>query len=136
MDQSKLIKAREYYEMVQGGASKEEAALTVLGTKSAKKLESSPEYMAVIAAVSMAQKEGLKKDIEEIKRKQIKSYSNLLDKGEELMEQADTIEAQIIAQKNQRENLSTGVVESAIAWDGEDRNQEDLGDVLDGVIIS
>ena len=134
MDTAKLIKAREYYDQVQGGASKEEASLTVYGKKSYP-VEKSPEYLAIVSAANQVQKEQLKEEIEQLKRKQIKSYSTLLDKGEELMNEASTMQEKIAAQRNQRENLTTGVVDSAIAWDGEDRNQADMGDVLEGVIV-
>ena len=51
------------------------------------------------------------------------------------MDAAESMQDKLAAQANQRANLSTGVVSEAIAWDGEDRNQNDLGDVLEGVII-
>ena len=134
MDNAKLIKAREYYEQVQGGASKKEAALSVYGKKNCQ-VEKSPEYLAIISAANQVQREELRSEIEQVKRKQIKSYSTLLDKGEEIMNEATTIQEKIAAQANQRENLSSGIVDSAIAWDGEDRNQADMGDVLEGVIV-
>lgn len=133
MDQAKLIKAREYYDKVQSGTPKEEAALAVYGKKTS--VEKTPEYLAIVSITSQLEKEELKKEIEAVKRKQIKSYSTLLDKGEELMNEAETVQDKIAAQENQRRNLSTGVVSEAISWDSEDRNSNDLGDVLDGVII-
>lgn len=135
MDHAKLIKAREYYDLVRGGAAKKDAALAVYKKKDVKWIESSPEYLAIISAASQVEKEELRHEIEQIKRKQIKTYSDLLDKGNELMEEASTTEEKIAAQANQRANLSTGVVENAISWAGEDRNQHDLGDVLEGVIV-
>lgn len=134
MDQAKLIKAREYYDRVQGGASKEEASLAVYGKKKPV-VEKTPEYLAIVSAANQVQREQLKNEIEQVKRKQIKSYSTLLDKGEELMNEATTMEEKVMAQANQRQNLSSGIIDSAIAWDGEDRNQNDLGDVLEGVIV-
>ena len=134
MDQAKLIKAREYYDKVKGGASKEEASLAIYGKKTPT-VEKTPEYLAIVSAASQVEKQELKQEIEKIKRKQIKSYSDLLDKGQELMDEAETVQDKIAAQANQRANLSTGVVENAISWDSEDRNQNDLGDVLEGVIV-
>lgn len=133
MDQARLIKAREYYDQVQSGVPKKDAAKNV--GVALQRIEKMPEYLAIVSAASQVEKQELKKDIEQIKRKQIKSYSTLLDKGEELMNEAKTVEEKVLAQRNQRDNLSTGVVESAIAWDGEDRNQDDLGDVLEGVVV-
>lgn len=135
MDSAKLIKAREYYDKVAGGEDKKAAALAVYGKKDSKSIEQTPEYLAIISAANRAQKEELRKDIEAIKRKQIKTYSDLLDKGNELMEEATSVQEKIAAQANQRANLSTGVVESAIDWAGDNRNQDDLGDVLEGVIL-
>lgn len=135
MDQAKLIKAKEYYELTKAGKTKEEASLELFGKKNPAKVEESQEYLAVLSAASALEKAELKKEVEQIKRKQIKAYSNLIDKGEELMNEAKTIEDKMLAQNNQRKNLQTGIVESAIAWDGENRNQNDLGDVLEGVIV-
>lgn len=134
MDQAKLLKAREYYDQVTGGTPKEEASLAIYGKKNCS-VEKTPEYLAIVSAASQVEKQELKKEIEQVKRKQIKAYSNLLDKGEELMTEATSVQEKIAAQANQRENLSTGVITEAISWDGEDRNQNDLGDVLEGVIV-
>ncbi len=134
MDTAKLIKAREYYDQVAGGTPREEASLAIYGKKNCS-VEKTPEYLAIVSAASQVEKQELKKEIEQVKRKQIKAYTNLLDKGEELMNEAKTIEDKMLAQNNQRKNLQTGVVESAIAWDGEDRNQNDLGDILEGIIV-
>ena len=135
MDQAKLITAKEYYELTKAGKTKEEASLELFGKKNPAKVEESQEYLAVLSAASALEKAELKKEVEQIKRKQIKAYSNLIDKGEELMNEAKTIEDKMLVQNNQRKNLQTGIVESAIAWDGENRNQNDLGDVLEGVIV-
>lgn len=134
MDQAKLIKAREYYDQVVGGTPKEEASLAIYGKKNCS-VEKTPEYLAIVSAASQVEKQELRKDIEQLKRKQIKTYSKLLDKGDEIMDQAETLQDKLAAQANQRANLSTGVVSEAIAWDGEDRNQNDLGDILEGVIV-
>lgn len=135
MDIPKLIKAREYYDRTSGGEDKTSVALDIYGRKNIEKIESSPEYLAVVSAASQVEKEQLKREIEQIKRKQVRSYSSLLDKGEELMNEATTTEEKIAAQANQRANLATGVVTEALSWDGEDRNQNDLGNVLEGIIV-
>lgn len=135
MDAAKLIKAREYYDRTQGGEDKQSVALELYGKKKAEVIEKTPEFLAIVSAASQVEKEKLKQEIEQVKRKQIKSYSTLLDKGEELMNEASTTEEKIAAQRNQRENLKTGVISEALSWDGEDRNKNDLGDVLEGVIV-
>lgn len=133
MDNTKLIKAREFYELTQDGMPKNKAAKQV--GMSLKSIENSSEYSAIVAIGSAIERDKLKQEIEQVKRKQIKSYSTLLDKGEELMNDASTLEEKVLAQQNQRANLQTGVVESAVAWDGEDRNQDDLGGVMEAVIV-
>lgn len=135
MDPARLLRAREYYDRVQGGEDRTSAALTVYGKKNVQKIEQYPEYLAVVSAAAQVEKEQLKKEIEQAKRKQLRSYSKLLDKGEELMEEAKTTQDKIAAQANQRANLSTGVVSEAISWDGENRNQMDANGILEGVII-
>ena len=135
MDIPKLIKTREYYDRTSGGEDKQSVALEIFGRKNVGTIEKSPEYLAIVSAASQVEKEKLRQEIEQVKRKQIKSYSTLLDKGEELMNEAETVEDKIRAQANQRANLTTGVVSEALAWDGEDRNKNDLGDVLEGVIV-
>ena len=135
MDSSKLIKAREYYDRVQGGEDKSSASLAVIGKKKYQKIEEWDEYKTIVTIGSQIDKEKLRTEIEQVKRKKIQAYSNLLDKGEELMNEAETTKDKIIAQNNQRANLSVGVVEDAIAWDSADRNQNDMGEVLEGVII-
>lgn len=134
MDNAKLIKAREYYDKVVGGEDKKAAALAVYGKKNYP-VEETPEFLAIVSAANQVQREELRKEVELLKRKQIKTYSDLLDKGNELMEEASSVQEKIAAQANQRANLTTGVLDSAIAWDGENRNQNDLGDVLEGVIL-
>lgn len=133
MDNTKLIKAREFYELTQGGMEKTKAAKQI--GMALKAIENSQEYNAVVALGSAIERDKLKQEIEQVKRKQIKSYSTLLDKGEELMNEAKGIDQKILAQENQRKNLGTGVVEKAIAWDGENRNQDDLGGVMEAVIV-
>lgn len=135
MNVPKLIKAREYYDRVQGGEDRHSVALDIYGKKNTDVVEKTPEYLAIVSAVAQVEKEKLKQEIEQVKRKQIKSYSTLLDKGEELMNEASTVEDKIRAQDNQRKNLSQGIITEAISWDGEDRNKNDLGDVLEGIIV-
>lgn len=130
-----LIKAREYYDRTHNGEDKKKVAIELYGRSGVQKIESSEEYLAVVSAAAQVEREQLKREIEQVKRKQIKSYSNLLDKGEELMNEATTTQDKIAAQANQRANLSTGVVTEAIAWDGEDRNADDGGNILDGILV-
>ena len=134
MDIPKLIKAREYYDRVHAGEDKKKVALSLYGNRSPQKIEETEEYLAVWSAAAQVEKEQLKVEIEKARRKQLKSYSKLLDKGEELMDEATTMQEKIAAQANQRENLSSGVLSDTIDWAGEDRNQDDASGVLEGIL--
>ena len=135
MDNVKLIKAREYYDRTTAGEDKQEVALELYGRKSVKKIEESDEYQMVVSAAAMVEKNELEQELEQAKKRQLKAFSTLLDKGEELMDEAETTDDKIKAQANQRANLATGVVSEAISWNGPDRNQNDMSDVLEGVIL-
>lgn len=136
MDETRMLIARKYYERVGAGEDKELVAKDLLGKKKdVARIENSDEYLAIVSAASQLEREELKKEIEQVKRKQIKTYSNLLDKGNEIMDAAETVQEKIAAQANQRANLGSDVIDRAIAWNGDDRNKNDLGDVLEGVIV-
>lgn len=134
MDIPKLIKAREYYDRVRSGEDKTEVAMSIYGKKNVQAIEQTEEYLAVWGAAAKVEKEELRLDIERAKRKQLKSYTKLLDKGEELMDEASTIQEKIAAQANQRANLSSGIVSEAVDWAGEDRNHVDDGNILEGIL--
>lgn len=135
MDPAKLIKARQYYDRTMGGEDRKEVALALYSQGNFKAIESSKEYLAIVSAASQLERMELKREVEEVKRKHIKSYSKLLDKGEELLDSAETIEEKFAAQANQRANLEATVLDKALAWNGDDRNQNDLGDILEGIIV-
>lgn len=136
MDETKMLIARKYYERVGAGEDKGEVAKDLMGKKKdVARIENSDEYLAIVSTAAQLEKEELKKDIEQLKRKQIKTYSNLLDKGEELMAEAEDFKEKIAAQANCRANLDSSVIDRALDWDGEDRNKIDSGDVLEGIIV-
>lgn len=135
MDSSKLIIARDYYDRVTGGEDKKSAALALIGKKKFDIIEDTPEYKAIVSVSSQLEKKELKHEIEDIKKKKVRAYSHLLDKGQELIDKAESVQDSVIAQQNQRNNLSTPVVEDAIGWDSADRNAVD-NDVLEGVILT
>lgn len=135
MDSTKLIQARQYYEKVAGGEDKKSAAFAVIGRKKFELVEETDEYKAIVSAALNLEKDELKRDIEKVKKKQIRSYSKLLEDGDKMIDDAASIEEKVIAHRNQRENLGSGVIEKAIAWDGEDRNK-DYDNVLEGIVVS
>ena len=135
ISQTELLNARRYYDRVSGGEDKKSAALAIYGKKSVKRIEESEAYQTIVVAAGQIEREKLREEIEQTKRRQLKSYNKLLDKSEELMDNAQSIQEQMLAQKNHRENLQTGVVESTADWMGEDRNKLDAGDILEGVVV-
>ena len=82
MNNAKLIKAREYYDRTSAGEDKQEVALELYGRKSVKKIEESDEYQLVVSAAAMVDKRELEEELEKAKTRQLKAFSNLLDKGE------------------------------------------------------
>lgn len=134
-DPRELIKAREFHDLKLDGMAEKDAALQVYGTAKLSSIQETPEFLAVKAAVVKAQQEQLAQDIAHLQSKKVKAYSLLLDKGEELMAEATSLQEKAAAQANQRANLGVGVIEAAMSWNGEDRNQEDLGDILEGVVL-
>lgn len=136
IESSKLYKTKQYYERVQAGEDKKSVALEIFGRKRTNVIESSEEYQAIVGAKADIERQMLKEEMEMAKRRQLKAYNKLLDKGEELMESATTTDEKIKAQANQRANLTTGVISEAASWADENRNQQDFGNVLEGVIIN
>lgn len=132
MDPAQLLLARKYFDLKLEGKPEGEAAVEVYGTRA---LQETPEFLAVKAAVIKAQKEQLEQEVSNLQAKKVKAYANLLDKGEELMEEATTMSEKAAAQANQRANLGVGVIEDAMSWNGEDRNQIDDGDILEGIVL-
>ena len=135
MDSTTLIQARKYYELVKDGEDKKAAALMIVGKKNPKLIEETNEYKTIVSMATQLEKEELKRDIEKVKKKQIQSYSKLLEDGDKMIDDANGIDQKLVAHKNQRANLGAGVIERATSWDGEDRNKG-YDDVLEGVVVS
>lgn len=130
MNSDKLILAREYYDKVQAGEDRKKAAKELGVTVN---IEASPEYRNILMAVAELERDQLKYELELAKRRQLRAYNKLLDEGEELMDKAKTTSEKIQAQANQRANLQSGVVDSAMGWTPD--SQAPMGDILDGVVV-
>ena len=135
MDSTTLIQARKYYELVKDGEDKKAAALMIVGKKNPKLIEETNEYKTIVSMAAQLEKEELKRDIEKVKKKQIQSYSKLLEDGDKMIDDANNMDQKLEAHRNQRANLGAGVIERATSWDGEDRNKG-YDDVLEGVVVS
>lgn len=136
-----LEDVKKYYQLVKlEKKSKEEAASQLEFRRrhtsdAVKIIENSDLYKMVSAAMDQATRTQLREEMTELKRAKVKAYKSLLDKGEEIMGEAENLEAQLKAQENQRRNLDVDVIERSRDWDGDTRNQQDHGDALEGVII-
>lgn len=140
MKNKSLAQIREFYTRTAiDGEAASSAYKDVFGLKSASsteiaKLRESDEYNMVAHAVDQVIMARLKNEVEAVQRKKVRMYSSLLDKGQELIDAAESTDEQLAAQKNQRENLN---VEFFDAF-SENRNtnpSKDFSDVLDGIII-
>lgn len=137
-----LEDAKKYYKLVNVDGMPKKLAATQLSIKrrnvsdTVKVVENSEVYKLVFSTADQAMRAELKKEVSRLKVAQIRAYKKLLDKGEEMMEQGDSMDAMIKAQENQRRNINMDVIERTSDWDGEGRNKLDHGDALAGVIIS
>lgn len=141
MRKKSLAQISNYYTLceVEGkplASSWKEAFGTSYNSEQNLALRASEDWQVVASAVKKANMAIIERDITELKKKKLKAYSRLIDQGSELLEKAgDDTDLLLKAQKNQRENLSLSVVEDANSWDSETRNQNDYGDILEGIIV-
>lgn len=99
-------------------------------------LRESEDYAFVANAVRNVHRKETLDEIDKLKLKKAKSYSSLLDAGNELLNLASStkdVETIAKAQENQRRNLAVSVIEDADNW-GFDTSSADY-DVLEGVIV-
>lgn len=94
-------------------------------------LKETDDYNMMLEAVVKSMSLMAQKEFESLQLKKIRAQSDLIDRGNELMNEAETLKDKIRAQQNQRENIS---IQQDIY--SSTRNQQDFGDVLEGVIIS
>lgn len=132
---------RHYYELVNfQGKSRikafHEAFPYLKGDmKSPARLEQSEAYKTVIAYYEDVVKERLKQQVTEIQLKRLRGYSDLLDRGEDLVAEAQTFQEKIQANKNQRQNIGLGIIDNS-SFNFESNNKVgDYSDVLEAVIV-
>lgn len=137
MAKTKLKDAKDYIALTLQGKSKKDAALAVLGKndpQTIRTMENSEAYSILYNTMANNHKLALAVELQNIQKQSLKAQSKLLEQGNQMMDEATTLDDKIKAQENQRRNLESTIVDKAEDWAGPDRNKA-AGDILDGVII-
>ena len=137
MTKTKLKDAKDYIALTLAGKSKKDAALQVLGRndpQTIRTMENSEAYSILYNTMANNHKLALAVELQNIQKESLRAQSKLLQTGNDLIDQAETIDDKIKASENQRRNLESTIVDKAEDWAGPDRNKA-AGDILDGVII-
>lgn len=137
MAKTKLKDAKDYIALTLQGKSKKDAALAVLGKndpQTIRTMENSEAYSILYNTMANNHKLALAVELQNIQKESLKAQSKLLQTGNDLIDQATTLDDKIKASENQRRNLESTIVDKAEDWAGPDRNKA-AGDILDGVII-
>lgn len=138
MSKTKLKDAKDYIALTLQGKSKKDAALQVLGRndpQTIRTMENSEAYSILYNTMANNHKLALAVELQNIQKESLKAQSKLLQTGNDLIDQAKTIDDKIKASENQRRNLESTIVDKAEDWAGPDRNKA-AGELLDGIIIS
>lgn len=135
-----LKDAKDYIALTIAGQSKKDAALEVLGRndpQTIRTMENSEAYQILINTMANNHKVALAAELQDIQTQTLRAQSKLLEQGNEMMDEAQTLDDKIKAQENQRRNLETSVVDKAEDWAGINRNKDaGSSDILDGIVIS
>ena len=135
-----LKDAKDYSALTIAGQSKKDAALQVLGRndpQTIRTMENSEAYQILINTMANNHKVALAAELQNIQTQTLKAQSKLLEQGNQMMDEAETLDDKIKAQENQRRNLETSVVDRAEDWAGINRNKDaNSSDILDGIVIS
>lgn len=140
MGKTKLKDAKDYIALTLEGKSKKDAALQVLGRndpQTIRTMENSEAYQILINTMANNHKVALASQLQDIQTQTLRAQSKLLEQGNQMMDEAETLDDKIKAQENQRRNLETSVVDKAEDWAGINRNKDaGAADILDGIVIS
>lgn len=140
MAKTKLKDAKDYIALTLEGKSKKDAALEVLGRndpQTIRTMENSEAYQILINTMANNHKVALAAELQNIQTQTLKAQSKLLEQGNQMMDEAETLDDKIKAQENQRRNLETSVVDKAEDWAGINRNKDaSASDLLEGIVIS
>lgn len=140
MGKTKLKDAKDYIALTLEGKSKKDAALQVLGRndpQTIRTMENSEAYQILINTMANNHKVALASQLQDIQTQTLRAQSKLIEQGNQMMDEAETLDDKIKAQENQRRNLETSVVDKAEDWAGINRNKDaGASDILDGIVIS
>ena len=139
MGKTKLKDAKDYIALTLEGKSKKDAALQVLGKndpQTIRTMENSEAYQILINTMANNHKVALAAELQNIQTATLKAQSKLLEQGNQMMDEAETLDDKIKAQENQRRNLETNVVDKAQDWAGPGRNKDATDNLLEGIVIS
>ena len=140
MAKTKLKDAKDYIALTLEGKSKKDAALQVLGRndpQTIRTMENSEAYQILINTMANNHKVALAAELQDIQTATLKAQSKLLEQGNQMMDEAETLDDKIKAQENQRRNLETSVVDKAEDWAGINRNKDaGAAELLDGIILN
>lgn len=134
-----LKDAKDYIALTIAGQSKKDAALQVLGRndpQTIRTMENSEAYQILINTMANNHKVALAAELQNIQTATLKAQSKLLEQGNQMMDEAETLDDKIKAQENQRRNLETSVVDKAQDWAGPGRNKDATDNLLEGIVIS
>lgn len=137
MAKTSLKDAKDYIALTLQGVPKKDAALKVLGhndPQAIRTMENSEAYSILYNTMANNHKLALAVELQNIQKQSLKAQSKLLEQGNQMMDEAQTLDDKIKAQENQRRNLETSIVDRAEDWAGPDRNKA-AGDLLEGVIV-
>ena len=138
MSKTSLKDAKDYIALTLQGSSKKDAALQIFGKndpQTIKTVENSEAYSILYNTMANNHKLALAVELQNIQKQSLKAQSKLLEQGNQMMDEATTLDDKIKAQENQRRNLETSIVDKAEDWAGPDRNKA-AGDLLEGIVIS
>lgn len=138
MSKTKLKDAKDYIALTLQGKSKKDAALTVFGKndpQTIKTVENSEAYSILYNTMANNHKLALAVELQNIQKQSLKAQSKLLETGNQLLDDAKTIDDKIKASENQRRNLESTITERAEDWAGPDRNKA-AGDIMEGIVLS
>lgn len=95
-------------------------------------LKESEDYSLMLEALVKSTQLAAQKEYEHLQLKKVRAQADLIDRGSDLLNEAETLDEKIKAQENQRKNLS---IDNTVDIYASNRNQQDYGDVLEGIIL-
>ena len=101
MAKTKLKDAKDYIALTLEGKSKKDAALAVLGRndpQTIRTMENSEAYQILINTMANNHKVALASQLQDIQTQTLKAQSKLLEQGNQMMDEAETLDDKIKAQ--------------------------------------